>query len=359
MSSLLDIAKGISGSFEGSEKSVILDKEHYSASIDCSNVDTLILSAPEITIEANVPIITDGSKFTIKGTGNNVLKLITTETRQPCIGPKTNNHLSYDRWEVNDWGSDIESLTIDGCTVICQSKVPNFAIGTYGRDKTPLIVPVNGGSIECPEATGMRVRTYMPYVQGSTKLSVDCEYTILDAGNDITLGTKAQEVIHEMSLDNLRIDSRINYKTEPDDIAADRRFQLLGLDTTCMYDHYDVVKRHGETYLGAVFVGVPPHDESFLNVMKSMDHLGMVAEMQVDALKRAFAYIKLTGKEDIPEDTEAALKEIYKIRQVNKLRFPKEEDLEFWWQLIPVDKYEKGSDKYNEVMKYTKRRTEK
>lgn len=74
---------------------------------------------------------------------------------QPCIGPKTEVSGARGWWKPSD--KTLTKIVVDGVRVICRNSVPNFAVGTYGREGVPEICVVNGGSLECPEQEGERV----------------------------------------------------------------------------------------------------------------------------------------------------------------------------------------------------------
>jgi hypothetical protein len=103
------------------------------------------------SITAECPVEGSGT-ITIKGSGDLVL---TSLGLQPCIGPRTATGFSYGRWEPSEL--ELKKIVIDGVNVICKGSVPNFALGSYGRQQVPDIEIINGGNISCPEKSGERV----------------------------------------------------------------------------------------------------------------------------------------------------------------------------------------------------------
>lgn len=99
------------------------------------------------TISASVPIKITRSmeSLTLRGTAPGVkLLLMCEEGMQPCIGPETNTGLSFGRFSLSE--HRLGKLIIDNIAVTCMSHGDNrcFTIGTYGVEKVPEIVCING-----------------------------------------------------------------------------------------------------------------------------------------------------------------------------------------------------------------------
>lgn len=105
---------------------------------------------------------------------NDILTITTNSWRQPCIGSKTNDGLSYGRWSFGSYAGDLR-IVVRNCTVICKSKNPDFSIGTYGHEKVPEIV-LEGGVLDCPEVNGRSMVYSMICEESSTKFATDPRY---------------------------------------------------------------------------------------------------------------------------------------------------------------------------------------
>lgn len=143
--------------------------------ITCSD-DAIIEINSNINIRAELPIdITNCNQLTIKGDGCLTLD---PNYQQPCIGSLTHTGMSYGRWSPGP-KVKCKKIIIDGCKVICNSKVDCFSIGRYGTNEMVEIELVNGGSIDCPEINGERYIEYEAKPPcGSTKISESMIYGI-------------------------------------------------------------------------------------------------------------------------------------------------------------------------------------
>ena len=103
--------------------------------------------------------------------------------RQPVIGPKTNDNLSYGRYELPR--GTFNKFIIDNCDVTLETEaVDNFTIGEYGSEKVPEIELIGDAILNCPETTGKRMMKVGPEpLQGSTKHSRSCQYIIWTASS--------------------------------------------------------------------------------------------------------------------------------------------------------------------------------
>lgn len=135
----------------------------------------------EVTIETECPIQCRGN-LTICGEGTLILR--NTAHRQPCIGPKTYDNMSYGRWEYA--GPSNLVITIDGVKVICESPVEAFTLGSYGEVNPPKVIFKNGGCLEAPETRGNRVLVEsFTKPDASTKIEDDPVYAIVKPGEAI------------------------------------------------------------------------------------------------------------------------------------------------------------------------------
>lgn len=102
--------------------------------------------------------------------------------QQPVIGPKTNDGLSFGRYELARGSFD--ELVIDGCDVTLETTaVENFTIGVYGLEKVPTITLLNNARLTCPETLGTRVMQIGPEaLMGSTKHSRPSKYIVIKPG---------------------------------------------------------------------------------------------------------------------------------------------------------------------------------
>lgn len=178
------VESGLSEMTLNSSKELLLEDcvVDKSCTLDESNGYTLHING-NVMIECRIPIVAS-KKAIIKGVPGSRLVLKATEMQQPCIGPATNTNLSYGRWEPSSYL--LESITVDGVEVVCESRTKNFAIGSYGRSEVPNVTLLNGGKLICPEMTGKRVVTHHAVApEGSTKISEDMGYAILKEGEVI------------------------------------------------------------------------------------------------------------------------------------------------------------------------------
>lgn len=152
----------------------IVQKTQYNA-----GTDGVIEVAGDSTIEYNGCAIRASGSLRICGAGT--LHVISKSNTQPCIGSETNDSMSYGRWSPSS-DEPLNSITIDGVHVICESAVPNFSLGVYGTIQLPEIHYLNGGTLECPETTGERllIRSGAEDLYGSTKRSELAKYVILN-----------------------------------------------------------------------------------------------------------------------------------------------------------------------------------
>lgn len=149
--------------------------------VSCDN-DTIEIHG-DVVVKSTTPIhviCSDVSTVTIVGDGTLTLE---SEYMQPCIGSMTNTGMSYGRWCPSTLREKPSKIIVDGVHVVCKSKIKDFSLGAYNYEFVPEIVCLNGGSINCPEATGERllVRVAAPPA-GSTKISEEAEYTIRKTG---------------------------------------------------------------------------------------------------------------------------------------------------------------------------------
>lgn len=216
----------------------------------------------ECSIVAPVPIICE-DYVEIRGTQNATLRLVCTEDMQPCIGPKTHTGMSYGRWSPN--GKAPTKIIIDGCKVICESKVRAFSLGCYGSSANivPEIVLRNGGSIECPEVNGNRliVRQAMAPA-GSTKISESMVYAIA------TINQKIEDLYSE---DKKRLIAEVENK-------VGRKIPTIGLTTS--ENALNIANRWLSIHptLNPDFLLNGEH-ENLMFIKKAMFILGMSAEM--------------------------------------------------------------------------------
>lgn len=98
--------------------------------------------------------------------------------RQPVIGPKTNDNLSYGRYELPR--GRFTTLQINECNVtLTTTAVENFTIGAYGTEMVPKLELSPNAMLNCPETSGQRMMQIGPEpLQGSTKHSRSCKYII-------------------------------------------------------------------------------------------------------------------------------------------------------------------------------------
>lgn len=152
----------------------VIQKTQYNA-----GTDGVIEVAGDSTIEYNGCAIRASGSLRICGAGT--LRVISKSNTQPCIGSETNDSMSYGRWSPSS-DEPLNSITIDGVHVICESAVPNFSLGVYGTIQLPEIHYLNGGTLECPETTGERllIKSGAEDLYGSTKRSELAKYVILN-----------------------------------------------------------------------------------------------------------------------------------------------------------------------------------
>lgn len=100
----------------------------------------------------------------------------------PCIGPDTHGPMSYDRWSPGGEFLNM-NIVLDNVDVRIESAVPNFSLGAYGletEDNNVSITLLNGATIECPEAHGKVVCTYIgDTYSGSTKRTGEATYELV------------------------------------------------------------------------------------------------------------------------------------------------------------------------------------
>ena len=133
-------------------------------------VDGILMVETDSSIEASwQPCVEHSKTSELIIRGNNTRLYLKGCDRQPCIGPRTNDNLSYGRWERSV--CIFHKLILDNVHVVCEPFVKNFSIGTYGAEEVPEIVLLNGATIDCPEVKGTRVMTLsgLEGIYGSTK----------------------------------------------------------------------------------------------------------------------------------------------------------------------------------------------
>lgn len=158
------------------------------------------------TIEEDVPLELTEEVTTIKGCGT--LTLISTESRQPCIGSRTHTGMSYGRWTPTE--CTCKKLIIDGVNVICSTRTLNFSIGAYNYEEIPEIVYLNGGSLSCVETEHVRVLKFKAYPpEGSTKISGDPVYVLADVTG--VLDEEQKDLIQQIVSINPNMVSQCNY----------------------------------------------------------------------------------------------------------------------------------------------------
>ena len=115
------------------------------------------------------------SEVTIKGNG--FCLDISTLKREPAIGIKTHDGMSYGRWCPGS-GKKLERIILDNVHVKLQTEVPNFSIGAYGLDYVPEVVLLNGATIEYPENgfTRVMLKSGAEDLYGSTKREAPAIY---------------------------------------------------------------------------------------------------------------------------------------------------------------------------------------
>lgn len=145
--------------------------------------DSMLFKVPKCTITAqgfneDVPINTQTDTLTIKSDCGTEI-ILNGVLQQPCIGALTHTNMSYGRWGVSR-DTRLKKLILDNVHIICNNKVTNFSLGTYGELEQPEIVLLNGATIDCPETRGNRVmvRSGAEGVYGSTKYEAPAEYKI-------------------------------------------------------------------------------------------------------------------------------------------------------------------------------------
>lgn len=127
-------------------------------------------------IRCNLPIdVTQCETLIINGEGTLILD---SGDRQPCIGSRTYDDLSFGRWSI---GKEFrcKRICISGVNVVVHPTVPYFSIGRYGTNDMIDIELWNGGSINAPELTGKRIIVQQACPPaGSTKISEPMVYGI-------------------------------------------------------------------------------------------------------------------------------------------------------------------------------------
>lgn len=139
--------------------------------------DTAVITLNgDSVIRCNLPIdVTQCETLIINGEGTLILD---SGDRQPCIGSRTCDNLSFGRWSI---GKEFKCkrICISGVSVIVHPGVPYFSIGRYGTNDMIDIELWNGGSINAPELTGKRIIVQQAYPpEGSTKISENMVYGI-------------------------------------------------------------------------------------------------------------------------------------------------------------------------------------
>lgn len=155
---------------------VTFDYTYLENPYNAGNNATITLSGVNCIKACSCPLQASGT-LTIKGTGTLLIEC--TESVNPCIGKKTHTGMSYGRWCP---GTDkpLDEIIIDGVSVTLKSKVPNFALGSYGGSYVPKITCINDGELICPETTGTRVilKSGAEGLCGSTKREAPAIYEI-------------------------------------------------------------------------------------------------------------------------------------------------------------------------------------
>lgn len=137
----------------------------------------------DTTLEADCPVKVDERLeeiriISMREDARSKLILKCFKETQPCIGPMTNDEMSYGRWDKSH-GNRLKKITIKNVDVVC---IPynnqDFSIGSYGYEEVPEIV-LDNASIECPEVHGTRYVVYNALPpEGSTKISERMKYLV-------------------------------------------------------------------------------------------------------------------------------------------------------------------------------------
>ena len=150
--------------------------------------------------------------------------------QQPVIGPKTNDGLSFGRYELARGSFD--ELVIDGCDVTLETKaVENFTIGVYGLEKVPTITLLSNARLTCPETSGTRVMQVGPEaLMGSTKHSRPSRYIVIKPGEKPSdyVREEVKVIMKEISSLTGKFDEVVSFKTS--ERFAMEALQLLKLD---------------------------------------------------------------------------------------------------------------------------------
>jgi hypothetical protein len=151
-----------------------------------SAIDGKVMTYNTFGEQVKVGPIYTGNAEVIKIFGGGALTIYG-ESRQPCIGPETNDGLSYGRWSESP-SNKLKKIIIDGTQVMFINKNENFSIGAYNYEEYPVVELINGGRlINCPEMTGTRELIFTAYPpSGSTKIVNDPTYIIVAPEHDLS-----------------------------------------------------------------------------------------------------------------------------------------------------------------------------
>lgn len=194
------------------------------------------VSGEVINIKGHVVIL--GSVFTdkevtISGVDEAELKIVTSEGRQPCIGPESGVNLSYGRWHMAS--HDLEHITVDNVKVVCEhNKYNTFNIGKYGGSSVPAVIHKNGGDLICPELLHVRLLVRdVTYHAGSTKLDDDPVYILTDGDSaDLcTVPDDVKEYYEEIKKLSSKMALHVSVFTSPK--GARYAAELLKLNPDC------------------------------------------------------------------------------------------------------------------------------
>jgi hypothetical protein len=151
---------------------------------------------------------------------------------QPCIGPETNDGMSYGRWEPDEYNK-LKKIVIDGVRVELRPCEEAFSIGGYNFKEYPTVELVNGGElINCPELTGERILVKIAYPpDGSTKICERPIYKIIKPGTDLSeyLSVDQKNLITYLkSVNRNDLAELVNMKTS--NYAINRTRDLLSIN---------------------------------------------------------------------------------------------------------------------------------
>ena len=168
--------------------------------------------------------------------------------------------------------------------------------------------------------------------------------------DNLNLTEDQKEVYLKMKSYGIDVDN-ISEKILLYDITEMLRYAKLGQEYDSAIRHYNVCSGNVSLYLGALYVGVEPENELLISYLQHGIDMEYLTKIDYLKLRHAYKYLFHANSTKPMKVLLSALWSVVE-NDMSSLITMSDEELHFWWELIPMESYKDTGSTMSDIEEY-------